>query len=80
MQLVICDDPDLKLSVGGEHIIVKPDGRLCRCLGCFGVHYTQVNIPALMYKLGAELMWRIAVVKTATSRGTSAENCEKRDG
>lgn len=29
----------------------------------FGVHYTQVNIPALMYKLGAELMWRIAVVK-----------------
>lgn len=63
MKLVICDDPDLKLSVGGEHIIVKPDDRLCRCLGCFGVHYTQVNIPALMYKLGAELMWRIAVVK-----------------
>ena len=63
MRLVVCDDPDLKLSVGGEHIIVKPDGRLCRCLGCFGVHYTQVNIPALMYKLGAELMWRIAVVK-----------------
>lgn len=36
MKLVICDDPDLKLSVEGEHRIIKPDGRLCRCLGCFG--------------------------------------------
>ena len=37
MKLVICDDPDLKLSVGGEHIIVKPDGRLCRKLSNYGL-------------------------------------------
>lgn len=36
MKLVICDIPDIKLSLSPEDAVILPDERLCRCTGCFG--------------------------------------------
>lgn len=36
MKLIITDLKDLKLPVTGEHKIIKPDGMIKHCIGCFG--------------------------------------------
>ncbi len=35
MKLIVTDLENFNLPVSGEHKIIKPDSRLCRCVGCF---------------------------------------------
>lgn len=36
MKLIITDLNELSLNVSGEHKIIKPEGKIQNCIGCFG--------------------------------------------
>ena len=36
MKLIITDIEDFKISIEGEHKIIKPNGSIHNCIGCFG--------------------------------------------
>lgn len=36
MKLIITDIKELALRVAGEHKIIRPDGKIKHCIGCFG--------------------------------------------